>query len=154
MIGALIPSGAKLALGAALAVAVAGALAYHFHVVGERNDALAQVGALQVENQVQDQTINTLEGAVDRWAEHAEMLQETNEAMAQSQKEATKEQRRLNDVLARHDLEALSVAKPALLERRINSGTADVLGMFEQATGGRKDGSNGNTPTGNETSAP
>lgn len=148
-----LPSGAKLALLGAL-VAAAGLLYWHYtNVVNARDAALAQVGALQVENQVQDQTINTLEGAVDRWSEHAKMLQETNEAMAKAQREASAEQRRLNDVLAKHDLEYLSLRKPGLIERRINSGTADILGMFERATSGREDDGRGGAPAGEPASA-
>ena len=42
----------------------------------------------------------------------------------------------LEDKLARHDLEALSLAKPALIERIINRATADVMVRIETITGG------------------
>ena len=44
----------------------------------------------------------------------------------------------LEDKLARHDLEALSLAKPVLVERIINSATADVMDRIEIITGGRE----------------
>lgn len=139
MLGMLAPSGLKMALLAALAVAIAGAYWHYTTVKGERDAALAQVGALQVAHETQKATIATLEGAVDQWKEQAEKFQATLDALADAQVEANSQARKLNDVLGKHDLERLSEAKPALIERRINSGTADVFRMFESATGGRND---------------
>ncbi len=135
MLGMLGLSGIKMALLGVLVTAIAGAYIHYSIVKGERDDAIAAVGALQVETQIQDQTIATLEQGIDAWVAHSEALRQTNEAMANAQVAATAEQRRLNDVLSKHDLSALSVAKPGLLERRINSGTADVLRMFECSSG-------------------
>jgi hypothetical protein len=47
---------------------------------------------------------------------------------------AEMELERLQDVQRSHDLEALAKARPGLIERRINDGTARVFGMFEDAT--------------------
>lgn len=151
---ALIPSGAKMAIVAAL-VAAAGALYWHYTtVVSDRNEALAKVGALEVENQVQDETITTLETRIDEWAEANKRLQEVVSEMAEAQREATAEQRRLTDVLSKHDLTALSLAKPGLLERRINSGTARIFRMFECASGGGSDCAGGSGPAGSEAGSP
>lgn len=136
MIGMLVPSGIKMALLAAVAVAVAGAYWHYTVVKGERDLALQQVGALQVANQVQTATIKDQEQAIANWAEAQERMQATLDALATAQVEANSTARRLNDVLSKHDLHALSLAKPGLIERRINSGTADVLGLFESESGG------------------
>ena len=139
----LVPSGVKMALLAAL-VAAAGLFYWHYTTVkSERDAALAQVGALQVENKVQDATIDALEANIKEWEAAQERMQATLDALATAQTEATAQQRKLNDVLSKHDLSALSVAKPGLLERRINRGTADVFRMFECATGGCPDGPGG-----------
>lgn len=142
-----LPWGKILAVGAVLAV-LAGVWWHYTGLQDDLKEARAQIAALTVENQVQDATILSLEGVVADWAAHAEALRQTNEAMAQAQTEAAAEQRKLNDVLARHDLEALSLAKPGLLERRINSGTSRILGMFECASGGGEDCAGGSGEAG------
>ena len=139
MFGLLVPSGIKMAMYGVLAAAIAGAFWHYTIVKGERNAALAAVGSLTVENAVQDETITTLQGAVGEWQEQAKRFQATLDQMATNQVEANKHSRELNDVLSKHDLTRLSVAKPGLIRNRINRGTAGVLGMFECATGGCDD---------------
>ncbi len=129
-------TGVKLAILAALAVAVGGAYWHYTVVKGERDAAMAQVGALEVVTTVQRATIHDQEAAIDDWVIAQKRMQATLDAMAQAQVKANEEARRLNDVLSKHDLHALSLAKPGLVERRINSGTARILGMFESESAG------------------
>lgn len=136
----LVPGGVKLALVAALAVA-AGLFYWHYTTVkGERDAAIAEVGSLRAAIEVQDATIDAQNDAITLWKEQAAAFQVSLRDMAETQAEANATARRLNDVLSRHDLHALSLAKPGLIERRINSGTADVLSMFEQVTSGNSGG--------------
>lgn len=131
-----LPGGAKMAMLAAVAVALA-MFYWHYTVVkGERDAAMAQVGALQVANEVQVSTISDLNSAVQEWAGSAAKMQETLGAMQVAQVEANKHQRRIADVLGKHNMEVLALAKPVLVERAVNRGTADVFSMFECATGG------------------
>jgi len=135
----MIPGGIKMALVAALVVA-AGLFYWHYTTVkSERDAALTRVGQLQVAHEVQQATITGLEEAIGDWKAQADRFQKTLDAMADAQVEANSQARKLNDVLSKHDLAALSLAKPGLVERRINSGSADVLGLFESATAGSKD---------------
>ena len=127
--------GIKMLAAGVLLTAVAGAYWHYTNVKNERNAALAQVGALNVANAVQVDTISTLEGAVGQWAAQAAEFQAALNAMTEAQVEASSATRRLNNVLSKHDLERLSLAKPGLIERRINRGTADILGVFECASG-------------------
>lgn len=128
--------GVKLAILAALAAA-AGVFYWHYTgIIKERNAAIAQAGALQLANEVQQGTIQDQGKAITNWAESQAQMQATLDALATAQVEANSTARKLNDVLGRHDLTALSLAKPGLIERRINSGTADILRMFRVATGG------------------
>lgn len=127
--------GIKMLAAGVLLTAVAGAYWHYTSVKNERNAALAQVGALNVANLVQEDTISTLEGAVLDWQIQAAQFQVTLSAMALAQTEANSQVRRLNNVLSKHDLERLSLAKPGLIERRINRGTADILSVFECASG-------------------
>lgn len=138
---AMAPAGLKMALLGAVVIAMGGFYWHYTSVKQERNDALALVGAMEVAKATQDATIKSLEGAITEWADQAKKMQATLEELSRVQQEATAQQRRLNDVLGKHDLERLSEAKPVLIERRINSGTADVFRMFECATGGCDDGS-------------
>lgn len=131
MLSMLVPSGIKMALLAALAVAMAGAYWHYTAVKGERDLALQQVGAFKVANEVQRSTIKDQEKALGDWVEAQARMQLTLDALATAQVEANSTARRLNDVLSKHDLHALSLAKPGLIERRINSGTADILRLFE-----------------------
>lgn len=136
MLSMLLPSGVKMALLAAVVTAIAGAYWHYTVVKGERDLAVQQVGALTVANQTQRSTIKDQETAIGKWVEAQARMQITLDALATAQVEANSTARRLNDVLSKHDLHALSLAKPGLIERRINSGTAAVLGLFESESGG------------------
>lgn len=136
MLGMLMPSGIKMAVLAALVVAMAGAYWHYTVVKGERDLALQQVGALTIANEVQRSTIREQESAISNWAEAQARMQVTLNAMSKAQVEANSTARRLNDVLSKHNLHALSLAKPGLIERRINSGTANILRLFESESSG------------------
>lgn len=127
--------GLKMLAAGVLLTAVAGAYWHYTSVKNERNAALARVGALNVAHAVQEDTISTLEGAIDQWQAQATQFQAALNAMTEAQVEASSQTRRLNNVLSKHDLERLSLAKPGLIERRINRGTADILSVFECASG-------------------
>jgi hypothetical protein len=144
----MIPSGLKLAFGIGLIVAVAAAWLHYKSVVSDRDTALAEVGSLTLAKVVQDATISEQKKALDEWKESTAAFQKKLAELTAAQLEASREARRLNDVLARHDLHALSLAKPGLIEPRINSGTADILRLFESATGSN-DRINANRPPGN-----
>jgi hypothetical protein len=94
------------------------------------------VGALQTSISVQSETISALEKTNVEWKEALVAFQKTLKEVESNQTEANMKAKELNDVLSRHDLTALSLAKPGLIERRINSGTVDILKLFESVTGG------------------
>ena len=127
--------GIKMLAAGVLLTAVAGAYWHYTSVKNERNAAMAQVGALNVAHKVQSATISTLERAIRQWKTQADRFQLALDAMTEAQVEANSQTRRLNNVLSKHDLERLSLAKPGLIERRINRGTADILSVFECASG-------------------
>jgi septation ring formation regulator EzrA len=129
--------GFKMALLAALVVAGGALFWYISSIKSERDTALAQVGALTTAHEVQKAAITSLEKALADWKTQAEDFQKTLNSMAKAQSEANKHARKLNDVLSKHDLERLSLAKPGLIERRINGGTASILRMFNDTTAER-----------------
>ena len=128
--------GIKFALLAVLATAIGGAFWHYTIVKGERNAAIAQVGALTIANEIQHTTIATQEAAISNWVEAQAKMQLTLDAMANAQITANKVAKELNNVLAKHDLHKLSLAKPNAIERRINRGTANVLRLFNTETSG------------------
>lgn len=139
--------GIKLAL-MGVVVAVLGGFYWHYTTVkADRDAALARVGALVLANKVQKGTIKNQERAIGNWVKAQKQMQQTLNELAQNQVKATETARRLNDVLAKHDLHALSLAKPGLIERSINRGTSSINRMFEQATGGGDSRRNANQTT-------
>lgn len=84
---------------------------------------------------LQENTIAAQTEALVTWQDaQAEMLRNA-ERMQEVATMATAQMRLFNDLFAKHNLEELALAKPALLERRLNSGTADMLRMLECASG-------------------
>lgn len=123
-----------------LAVGLIAAAWLHYQsVVADRDAAMVNSGKLEIALQVERAATVAALAAIDEWREAMATMTETVELMADEQHEANEQTRRLNNVLSKHDLEALSLAKPGLIERRINSGTADIFGMFESVTGGGPD---------------
>ena len=141
-------TGFKVAIVVAI-LALGGAVYWQYtNVVHERNAALEQVGSLKTANAVQTATIKAQEGALISWKKQAAAFQKSLDHMAVVQAEANSTARKLNDVLSRHDLFALSLAKPVLIEHRINAGTADAIRMLNDASAGRQRNANrgGTTP--------
>lgn len=125
-------------------IGILGAGYWHYtSILDDRTEALAQVREVEIVKKIQEKTINDLTIALNKEREKMREFQEVLTELATVQKNANKEARRLNDVLSKHDLNALSLAKPGLIENRINAGTADILRMFEQTTTG---GSDNNAP--------
>lgn len=77
--------------------------------------------------------------AVGEWKAASERMAQELARLAAVQAEARAEARRLNDLFSRHNLEELARAKPGLVERRVNAGTARALRLLECATGGGHD---------------
>jgi len=126
--------GTKLAVLGLLA-AIMGVLYWRYNIVrDERDKALAMVGSLRTVNEVQRGTIDEQGKAIREWSESQKRLQQTVRKMMAVQTEAGKTARRLDSVLEKHDLRALSLAKPGLVERRINRGTASVFRMLDVET--------------------
>lgn len=70
------------------------------------------------------------------WQKAYEDLELMYEELAGVHERASAEVNRLQDIFARHDLSALALARPGLIEQRINAGTADALSMLERASAG------------------
>lgn len=107
----------------------------------------ASNSALQVALEVEQATSAAKDDALLEWQIAAEEARIEAEHQAAVARQATAETRRLNAIFAEHDLTRLALAKPGLIERRINSGTADIFRMLECASRGGCEPDGGDTPT-------
>lgn len=129
----------QLAAGVGM-VAVIGLLYLQNHMLrSDLDEAYARNGGLETALQMQEQAVMQARRNAADWADAYKGLLEKFEELKELQREATQETRRLNDIFSKHDLGALALAKPGLVERRINAGTADVLSVLERATSGTSD---------------
>ena len=115
-------------------------------VLLQRDTAVLRVQILKVSHEVQKNTISEQTKAIQVWKEHTETLKNTMDQMDTAREEASHEATRIRGILERHDLEKLSIAKPALIETRINRGTSQSLRMFESATNRSKNRSGSDRP--------
>ena len=95
----------------------------------EGNQAVLE-GAVEVERA----SLESALGAIEDWQMAQKKLQKKIEEMNAFSVEANEEVRRLDELFANHDFGALVLAKPGLMERRINSGTRRIFRMLETAT--------------------
>lgn len=104
----------------------------HQHYTG----LLAELEQQRVQLAVQGSTIDEQAQALQRWRDEAQAqaarLQEQRRVAERAQAEA----RRLDGIFAEHDLTRLTLAKPGLVETRVNRGTADVGRVLECASQG------------------
>lgn len=130
--------GSKLglyALGAVLIAAVVGGFWLHYNNLVEENAALQEDRAKAVQAlEASQQAVNAMRGQLAEWRIEQDEFNSTLQKMAENQREASKERRRLISIFEKHDLDKLSHAKPVLIERRINRGTDDVIRMLESET--------------------
>lgn len=123
-------------------LAVVGVLATvsfaYWHYTGLLNKVLTlESNNQELERAVEDQhaTIDAQGEAIQEWEDAREELKARLERLQRVARDARQETRRLNDIFAEHDLGRLAREKPGLIERRVNSGTADALRMLECASG-------------------
>lgn len=126
---------------AVIAVVTAIGLGYnHYNNLVEANATLREnVTKLEASVLVQKQTIAAAEANAQEWKLAFEDWQSTLSELVDVNQQATQELTRLGTLFAKHDVERIALAKPVLVEHRINSGTADALRMFERATSGNQD---------------
>ena len=105
----------------------------------------AQIAQLEVELQTAVNNQAVLEGAV---AQQNTQMQQQLESQRQNQDliselseandEARQEVNQLRNTFARHDLNNLAIAKPGLIEKIVNKGTAKVHQQFIDLTNPRQ----------------
>lgn len=132
----------KLAVAASIAAVVA--LAYWQYTVMKSDlaESQANVARMEVSVTVQAAAIEAQSVALAKWDTRFKEFQATALKLQEVRLNASAESRRLNAIFRKHNMEALSVARPDTLERLINRGTRNILGLFERETAGnlRDDG--------------
>ena len=113
--------GFKLAiiLGALLLASLAGSASYIKHL----NNQMAVLKGNQVilENQIQEQN-----DSIDAYLKKQEQVSFQLKSMEAEKNEALREFNSLRDKFSKHDMNSLALAKPKLIETRVNNGTRKV----------------------------
>lgn len=130
----------KLVVGGIGLLVIITVVTLHFREFNARAARIAVLEAdkvtLELVIDTQKEVITAQADAIESWSDAMDNVQETMQEMADNQVEANEQSRRLNDVLGKHDLEALSLARPELVERTINRASADVFRMLHDKTAG------------------
>jgi hypothetical protein len=123
------------ALGALALVTIIGLGYLHYTSLLEERDTLRQ-NVARVETALETQRAATAAAVkvIGEWSAAQERTVETLRELAQKSEAAREEGRRINRVLAEHDLGALAAARPGLVQRRLDDGTARALRMLRDAT--------------------
>ncbi len=113
--------GFKLAiiLGALLLASLAGSASYIKYL----NNQMAVLKGNQVilENQIQEQN-----NSIDAYLKKQEQVSFQLKSMEAEKNEALREFNSLRDKFSKHDMDSLALAKPKLIETRVNNGTRKV----------------------------
>lgn len=121
--------GTKLAiiLGGLLVVSVAGSAWYIDRLLDEI--ATLKGNQLVLENSIAEQN-----ASIEKHLQRAEALQEQNNKLATQNLESQREVTQLRNTFASHDLDALALAKPQLIENRINKAVKRLKVEFAEIT--------------------
>ena len=139
MIGLLVSKlgvkGIALILGAFVISLVVGAAVLHYQALVRDNAILTANNAL-LTTAVETQRLANARAVarIDDFAEALRYQQITMDELAIQTHEAAAMMRKVDDIFAKHDFQNLLSERPDSIERIVNSGTADVLRMFECAT--------------------
>ena len=140
MLGFLPGSGwIKAAIGGLLALAVVSsvyaAYSHYTGLVDENAQLQVELANAKTALSLQEVTLDKQAEALEEWVRFREDLGTKLQELADGQREARREQERLNDLFAGHDFDRLLQARPGLILNRVNDGTDRIGRLFECATG-------------------
>jgi len=123
-------------LGGIAVVTIIGLGYLHYTSLLEDISRLKQTNQqLVISNKSKDVTIGKYSDTVKEWKESQDQyikdMKELREISIKSQEEV----QRLHGIFSKHNIEKLAINKPTLLEKRVNSGTANAFRMFECSSG-------------------
>ncbi len=117
----------SLILGGLLLVSVAGSAWYIDRLLDEIS--VLKGNAITLENQIEQQN-----AAIKKHIENAKTLQENNNKLSAQNQESAREVQKLRNTFANHDLDALAIAKPKLIENRVNKAVARLKNELIEIT--------------------
>lgn len=122
---------------AAALLGILGLIYWHYSSLLEDVSGLRlEKAKLETTVGAQDRTIAAQQQAIDEWKDHTEQLVRQMAELQEVSRSAGDETRRLHELFARHDLEAIGRRRPSLLEDRINAGSDRARCLLERATAG------------------
>lgn len=105
-------------------------------LVDEKAELSATVARLEERERTLQAQNDTYEEVLRRNRLAAEEQEQQIQQLARDAAAARSEARRLNDIFAEHDFTRITLAKPGLIERRVNAGTARAGRLLECASSG------------------
>ena len=105
----------------------------------EYKDMQQRIGVLRENNAKLETALETSEASIDNLQSTMESLAEANRSLQSELQKAEEYGDELQSKLRRHDLTALAIRKPELLEGKMNGATANLWRELEQDTGGDGD---------------
>ena len=102
---------------------IASGLCYYLYQ--ENQKLIGNVAQLEVANDIQEQTINSLQNDFTLQTNALVELQAKNQ-------EIQVEMNRYLDIFKRHNLSKLAAAKPGLIQKRVNAATKEVFDGIEE----------------------
>ena len=117
----------SLILGGLLIASISGSLWY----IDRLQDNIATLKGNQI---ALEASIEAQNESIKKHIEKAAKLQDQNNKLSQQNQESAREVSKLRNTFANHDLDALAIAKPALLESRVNKAVKRLKAEFEEIT--------------------
>lgn len=115
----------SLILGALLLASLAGS-AYYIDSLNDRIGIL-RGNQIVLESKVQEQN-----DAIDNYLARQQQTQAQLDILEQEKRQAMEDVNRLRKIFARHDMDNLALAKPGLIETRVNKASDRVMTNLEQ----------------------
>ena len=110
----------SLFLGILLVATASGSAFYIKYLINQ--NAVLQANQLQLENKISEQN-----ESIKNYLNKQREIQNTLSEMEIEKNKALRESQELRNKFARHDLNNLALAKPKLIEKRVNKGTRQVM---------------------------
>ena len=115
----------SLILGALLLASLAGS-AYYIDSLNDR------IGVLRGNQIVLESKVREQNDAIDNYLARQQQTQAQLDILEQEKRQAMEDVNRLRKIFARHDMDNLALAKPGLIETRVNKASDRVMTNLEQ----------------------
>ncbi len=128
-----------IAAGAGIALAIVTIFGLYGYVQSLKLDliiSMANTVKLKSALRTQAGALRAAQENAGEWRSALGEIQQSMEELSRVQSMAAAETRRLNTIFSRHDLSALALAKPGLVERRIAAGSRDAFRVLHDITAG------------------